>query len=418
MSAATFACPHCGHQYPVKPVLVGKVVRCTACKNPFRLRPDGIADKVEAAPGTASHTAAPAVAAPRPAPVAPAPAPQPRPLPPAAAPVPAPKPAAPEPKPLSPPTPKAGMTRQQEDARKAMAESLRSSMGEALKAEAMQAEADAGSQKPGAKSDRKRPSGLFRPPKDPKQAGKGPAILTGEGEREAEIQRRWWIVAGIAVVLVALLVFLFTRTSERTDAVRAFTAELPAKDNRYGARLPAIQARAWQPGITAFVQLPAPSFGGVHEIPSGTLDQGLSPIRGLTWIPEAGRWVAPDKADWLKRQLAEDAKTVPARLERAGIVSVDPPALRKALLGAGLGEPEADLLLPLLQGGPLAAKLGGGSAPTIRWCTVSGRGGTYLHDPGQQYRFTQGDYQGVLAQFQGEGWPGEWKFLTLDVVKK
>jgi hypothetical protein len=130
------------------------------------------------------------------------------------------------------------MTKAQEDARRAMAESLRSSMGEALKAEAVQAEADAAGdapQKPGAKSDRKRPSGLFKPPKDPKKAGKGPAILTGEGEREAEIQRRWWIAGAVAVAAVALLVFLFTRTGERTDALRAFTAELPAKDNRYGA---------------------------------------------------------------------------------------------------------------------------------------------------------------------------------------
>ena len=47
--SATFPCPHCGQVYPLKPVLVGKVVRCTACKNPFRLREDGIADRIEVA---------------------------------------------------------------------------------------------------------------------------------------------------------------------------------------------------------------------------------------------------------------------------------------------------------------------------------------------------------------------------------
>ncbi len=109
---------------------------------------------------------------------------------------------------------------------------------------------------------------------------------------------------------------------------------------------------------------------------------------------------------------------MPARLERAGIVTVDPPGLRKALAAANLGDAEADLLLPLLQGGPLAAKLSGGAAPTIRWCTVNGRGGTYIKDPGQGYTYPTADYQGVLAQFQGEGWPTQWKFLTLAPVAK
>ncbi|MBA3938176.1 MAG: hypothetical protein H0X38_11990, partial [Planctomycetes bacterium] len=62
--SATFTCPHCGAVYPFKPVLIGRAVRCTTCKNAFSLRPDGIADKVGAT--------APAPAAPAPSPAAPA----------------------------------------------------------------------------------------------------------------------------------------------------------------------------------------------------------------------------------------------------------------------------------------------------------------------------------------------------------
>jgi hypothetical protein len=53
-----FACPHCGAEYPRKPVLVGKVVRCTKCRNPFKLRPDGIADAVVESPSSAITAAA------------------------------------------------------------------------------------------------------------------------------------------------------------------------------------------------------------------------------------------------------------------------------------------------------------------------------------------------------------------------
>ena len=57
MSATTFACPHCAAIYPLKPVLIGRAVRCTTCRNPFRLRPDGVADKVvEVAPGATTRS--------------------------------------------------------------------------------------------------------------------------------------------------------------------------------------------------------------------------------------------------------------------------------------------------------------------------------------------------------------------------
>ena len=162
--SATFACPHCGASYPRKPVLVGRAVRCTTCKNAFRLREDGIADKVEMDPVPAPP--APVTPAPE-APVAARPAPAPLPSPEApvkpgapklatgwglnleveeppapAAPV-GPPPAAirsPLPKEVAPTRKSERMTAQQLDARRAMSATLASSMTEALKSEAVKRE--------------------------------------------------------------------------------------------------------------------------------------------------------------------------------------------------------------------------------------------------------------------------------------
>jgi hypothetical protein len=130
--SGTFPCPHCGAQYPRKPVLVGKTVRCTSCKNAFILRDNGIADKVQPAPLP--------VAAPTPTPEAPA-------RPSASAPeVSSPSPSAPLPA-ISGPTPAASpstslpsrraLTQKAEATRRAMAATLSDAMSGALAAESV-----------------------------------------------------------------------------------------------------------------------------------------------------------------------------------------------------------------------------------------------------------------------------------------
>ena len=415
MSAATFVCPHCGQQYPLKPVLVGKVVRCTACKQAFKLRMDGIADKVEPVASTPSAPTAPTEARSGEQGNAGDNAGQTKTPPPASS--------------------RSGgktLTQGQIEARRQMAESLRAAVGDALKNE--EAAAPATLEKPGKpktertakpgstteaggerkRSDRK-PTSSFLKPKDPKLAGKGPAVLTGEGEREAANDRRWWLTLVIALVVVSGLVFAATRTGGQTAALQAFTEVVPAQDNRYGARLEAIQARAWQPQIAAFVDLPSPRLSGVREIPGATLDQTLAPLKGLTWVPTAKRWTAPDKVDWLLNQLKDEPKNLVARIDRAGIVVVTADQLERALAAATLSETEIALIQTLITS-PLGAKLRDGNAPTIRWCSLSGRDGTLLFDPGQGYKTRTTDYQGILAQFQGEGWPSEWRIATLEPV--
>lgn len=320
------------------------------------------------------------------------------------------------------PAAKVPLTQQQLDARKAMADSLSAVAGEALKA----TESTSRSKE---ESSRFGKSGMpgkigqtssFANPGADKKAGKGPAILTNEGEREAANSRLWLISFLLVVAVIAGVVFLATRVGQRSAAVIAFIAEVPPADNRFGKRMEAIQARAWTPSVTSFVTLPSPVIGSERAIASTALTEALSSIAGLTYVPAADRWITADKVDWLNKQVADDAKGLPQRLERAGVVSVDNKAFTQLLRNANLSDDELTIVNEVLMiSGPLAGKLAKGPAPTIRWCTVHGKEGTWLFNPGgDSYKPRLSDYQGLLVAFTGEGWPTEWRFLKLNAVKK
>ena len=424
MSApTTFGCPHCGAQYPVKPVLVGKVVRCTSCKNPFRLRPDGVADKVDAAITATSKavtatspasvpvtTAAPArVLTPAPAPASSTTSPTtPRPA----------DSAVPVTRRLA--AAKVPQTQQQLDARKAMADSLSAMAGAALKATETTKGKEESSRigKPTSSATSKTPS--FSNSGDAqKKAGKGPAILTNEGEREAENSRQWLMAFIGLIVVVGVIGYLVTRVSARSSAIQAFTAELPSADNRFGRRTEAIQARAWSPEVVPFIALPSPLIGSERTIAAGALTEALGKLAGLVYVPAADRWIGQDKVEWLNRQVVEDAKSVAQRLERTGIISVDNKAITQALRSANLSDEELTIVATLLMvKGPLAGKLATGPIPVIRWCSVRGKDGTWLFNPGGDgYKPRMSNYDGLLVAFTGEGWPTDWRLLTLNTVK-
>ncbi len=340
---------------------------------------------------------------------------------------------------LSPPTPKATLTDQQQAARKAMAESLRESVNAAMKAESLTGEDEAlfpadspgsapvaGNRAEGSQaktesqgrkteSQRKSRTNTFaKAPTDPKKAGKGPAILTGEGEREAEITRRWWLVLVAFILVVGGIGYLASQTNERLAAVQAFTTELPGKDLAYGRRDQAILARAWTPTIIPFIELSRPVIGTAHEIPEAALAEQLRALDGLVYVPAAQRWITPAKVDWLTRQLAEEPAGLTQRLSKAGVVVVERAALRKSLVNA-LGDEAAEVVDALLVS-PLGPKIRPPAAlPVIRWCEVHGKQGRYLLDVGQSYQIPTADWRGLLVSIQGPAFPAGWRFLTLGV---
>ena len=298
--SVTFVCPHCGASYPRKPVLVGRAVRCTTCKNAFRLREDGIADAIEM-PGQPAAAAEP----PPPPPSPPPPPPPQRPaaaspprgasaparplipltLPPGLGASPKPKPGAPagpafaleeeievvevaaeRPAAAAAPAASAGapakhagapakssasgprssdgarrssdsLTSEQQEARRAMAATLATSMSAALKAETLKNEEQ--SAKTGASAEGR--------------VGKiGPAILTGEGVRTARLRRTWWLIAIAACAVLGGCSWLVLHRSPARDALYRYSAAVEGVRNRTD-RLTAIQERAW------LVALPPPT---------------------------------------------------------------------------------------------------------------------------------------------------------------
>lgn len=413
MSATTFPCPHCGATYPLKPVLVGKVVRCTTCKQPFQLGPDGVAVKVA--------TATPAPAAPAPAPAA-----TPTPPPPAAA----------GGAPGRTPTPAGGPKRnteriilsgQQKEQRKAMAASLSTAMGDALRAEAA-AEAESVAQ-PGKPATEKRTRSARMSAAETGKRKPGPAVLTGEGEREAANLRIWLGGALAVAVLVVLLGWLLTYDGPRRQALEDFLAVVPGADNTYGRRIEAIQARAWLTadapggsGVAPFIDLPRASLTRVQTAPGTALLDAADKIKELSWLSPPGVWIN------LPVEGRKLAASVPARdaflreATKAKLIVLDANGLRRHLTSNGRDELTARVAVALVQGetapgkNAWLARMLQKPPDRIESCEFSGERGLLLVDTGSGYQTRERPYKGVLVRLVGEGWPGEWRVLTLEVA--
>lgn len=395
--SATFACPHCGASYPRKPVLVGRAVRCTTCKNAFRLREDGIADKVELeAPAPAQPTPAPAVPTPAPPPVAPAsnaPAPQPEaPAKPAGpklastgwgldldveveeprAPAPAaktPTPAGPPPASFKSPLPKDAtvpasrkserMTAQQLEARRAMAATLSTSMSEALKSEAVKREEQ------GEKAAKAKTEG---------RVGKiGPAVLTGQGVEEARNSRLFLLgTLGVLLLGVGLYWLLFTDSPERAG-INAYTAEVDPARIRSGERVRAIQERAWliglppaQVGVPPLIDMRDARIGSTRTINLGAAKELFASLKGLVPVEPGPVWVPPDRLAAVEEVRRPDQKPeafIAAVLKREK-KAVSNPAFLDELAKTGMSKEDADIIDLFIRGRTPDAEKPAAIAPT------------------------------------------------------
>lgn len=384
--SATFACPHCGASYPRKPVLVGRAVRCTTCKNAFRLREDGIADKVEMdAPAPAQPTAAPVPVTPPPAAVQPsAPPPSPKPdvpvkpaapklaatgwglnldveveepaakaaAPTKAAAASAPTKSEPPPAAVKSPLPKDGtsprkserMTVQQMEARRAMSATLATSMSEALKSEAVKREEQ------GEKAKAKVEGRVGRI---------GPAVLTGQGVEEAK-SSRLFLLGTIGVLLLGAAAYwlLFTDSPERAG-LNAYTAEVDPKRIRAGERVQAIQARAWLTGLPpAFVGVPPlidvrdARIGSTRAINLTAAKELFASLKGLVPVEPGPVWVPPERLAAINDLRRPDQKPeafIAAVLKREK-KAVSNPAFLDQLIKTGMSKEDADIVDLFIRG--------------------------------------------------------------------
>ena len=408
--ATTFPCPHCGQTYPVKPVLIGKVVRCTGCKNAFRLREDGVADAVTLAAEAPAPTAAVAAAPPVPA---------------------SPAPESPRPSTESIRSPARRLAADEakareikarmEEARKAMAADLNQAAGKALQSDAakMKDEEEASSSsKRSASSNRQRAVG------GDQGAGKrliGPAVLTGEGEREAANQRRWLIGALVAVALLAVGGWLLTLDGPRTAVIEGFLEPLPADKNVYGTRDAALAERGWlsagSGAVAPFIDLGKIRWDAVRTLTPATYGAILARLAGQVRVGTC--WVAAKDQEKAKSIAAAPGKDpLEKRLSAARIAALAWTGIAKELGNAGLDDRVIEVLRLVLTGDPApgAKDLRPGLlAGTATWelLPLSGTGGSVLIDLGGSYRVKPAAWEGVLLREPGS----PWRFVRLAPLK-
>ena len=469
----TFVCPYCAASYPRKPVLVGRAVRCTTCKNAFRLREDGIADKIEMpeaapaqppaapvqppAPITASvpkesrESAAPAALS---APLAQPAPPKPK-LPstgwgldldvdvdpPAAAATSATTSSAisaaanaPTPLPIRPPpaaikSPADGtstarkserMTAQQMEARRAMAATLATSMTEALKSEAVKREVQGEKAKAKAEG----------------QVGKiGPAVLTNQGVEEAKSRRALWLgLVGALIIGAGLYWLLFTSSPQRA-ALEAYTAEVDSAQLRSGKRIQAIQERAWliglppaDIGVPPMVDMRDARIGATRTITLSKAKDIIISIKGLVAVEPGPVWVPPDRlaaVEDVRRPEQKEAAFIAAVLKKEK-KAISHPALLEALVKTGMTEEDTRVVDLFLRGqtdqngSNIIAKrwLDGDVPTTLQITRFFGTRGSLLLARGATFKTQDVEYEGRIARFVSPGWPSEWKVLTIDTKLK
>ncbi len=445
--SATFACPHCGATYPRKPVLVGRAVRCTTCKNAFCLREDGVADPItmgepsvtQQQPTTpAAEPVAPTVVA-KPQAHTPPPANKPppslnkgwgldleveEPAAPAAQTAPAPEPATKNKTAVIPSSSRKSekLTAQQSDARREMAATLASSMSEALKSESVKREEQS------AKTKVKKAEG---------QVGKiGPAVLTGQGVEEAR-DRRNFILYGLAVVVViAGLWWLIFTNSPQAAAIAAFTAEVDTQRIRNGQRVQAIQERAWlvglppaNIGVPPVIDMHDARIGSARSVQIAAGAEVFAAIKDLVPVEPGPVWVPADRVTELDQYRSENQKEkefIDIVLKREKKAVSHPALLEKLQQLTGMDADDAKLIDLFIRG---RTSVEGSNDIIKRWiagdvpvkCEIlrfTGNKGLMLLSRGQSFKTNEITYEGQLLRFIGPGWPEEWKVLTLTTALK
>jgi hypothetical protein len=459
--SATFACPHCGATYPRKPVLVGRAVRCTTCKNAFCLREDGIADAVSLGdPPVAqpeAQTAAPAT--PKPAePTAPQPVPKPTANTPPPANNPPPKlstgwgidlsvevedpaPIAAENSPAvareteslakSPSAPPPNSTRKLErltarqmDARREMAATLATSMGEALKSESVKREEKSAKSKVSTEG----------------KVGKiGPAVLTGQGVTEARESKKFILYSLVAIIVIAALWWLIFTNSPQQAALAAFTIEVDTQRIRSGQRIQAIQERAWlvglppaQIGVPPVIDMHDARIGAARSISLAAGAPAFASIKDLVPVEPGPVWVPADRVAELEQYRSEDQKEkdfIATVLKREKVAVSHPALLQKIQELTGMNADDVQIIDLFLRGRTSTTATEGHNDIVKRWiagdipakCEIirfSGNKGLMLLSRGQTYKTNEVTYEGQLLRFVGQGWPEEWKILTLSTALK
>ncbi len=409
--SATFPCPWCGMSYPLKPVLIGKPVRCKSCGNPFVLQAEGTATKV-----LASAPAIPAVATP------PVPAEQAAPAPAAASPI-RPQPDLPTPSQVAPAEQRNRSSTQRATKTKSeQLEKVRQEMAARLSEVGMKA-ADTEAAKAEEKKSERVAKTSAQPAATAKTAAakiRPAAVLTGEGERHAREATRWLLGSMAVIALIAGIWLLARYESPGAAALSSFTEPIEGREAGRLGFAEVQRRRAWLAespampgGLPLARDLSDAVFGPEQAITLDGAAAALRELSGLVHDAELRGWVLPEEREAARQRAGKPEPGQPrlrvvAETELRERLAIDQEAfsaLRDLLLGR---HPEGGI--------PFAERLiEQGKVPTrmlIRG--FSGTSGDLVVGGGwTQGRSMLGPYHGIIARFEGEGWPEGWRVLRL-----
>jgi len=362
----TFTCPHCDHRYPVKPVLVGRPVRCTPCGDTFVLGSDGLATPY--GQDRPRRPASRQSAGPR------------------------------------------HHARRQSELRRTLGASLRLAADRAVR--------------------RRGPANADHTPwttaviGGPRQPAAFRPTLTGEGAREGQGGRRWRriVAAGLVCLSFAAGILLYPGDGDGARlALAAYGSEVGEDHSDPALELQAMRRRAWlttgeaQRPLPVMRRIDAAELAAPIRLQGERIDRLRAAFAGLSnhqdlglMAPTAtpvGDWTNPrQRADFLDRHPAAAAHGEIA----AGLVEMDlPPVVTRAVALLVAGHHPSHDPLALLRDPDVEA---------LEFRTFHGDGGRVMLAAGNGLRSDAPEpYAGILMRrFHGGSW-SRWAILDLTV---
>ncbi len=265
----SFTCPHCEASYPFKQALVDKAVRCSKCKQPFKLQENGVALAVRSqqqAPPSSEQFQ------------------------------PEDGPSTEDVKVIEAAKQKAAQAAERKAQIKKSHENIRRQMSTTLSAAASQAASSESVKKESQRLQAEKEKTGRHERKGGSSSKNMSVRLSNQGAADSQNSRQWLIGCLLCVCVVIIAGFVFSSTSEYEDALAVFSGPIDKVDRRFPRRHQAHLERCW---VMSYDEDSAPiiilnaeeSEVGEPEILDLTPAHSvLSKLKGMAPVPNFRMW--------------------------------------------------------------------------------------------------------------------------------